>query len=269
MEKEEIKLQVLICTMGEAGIRRVAAGAHPRVPGVEYLVSWQLPDGDCPIPPELRRPDFRIVKSATAGLSCNRNLSINNASAPICLISDDDIDYKEEALLLIISKFAENPDIDIATFQYSGADSKYYPSYSFNLKKPAKGYYATSFEIAFRLKSVLKTGIRFNERFGIGAEFPAGEEDLWIFDLLKSGLNGVYFPEIIAVHAGETTGTRRALDPDIIRTKGAVFRHTHHISWSLRMIAHALRHSRKHGISQFLPYCRHWLQGVFSFKKSK
>lgn len=45
-----IKLQVLICTLGEAGIQRVAKGEHPHVPGVEYLVSWQLPDGDVAIP---------------------------------------------------------------------------------------------------------------------------------------------------------------------------------------------------------------------------
>ena len=77
-----IKLQVLICTLGEAGIQRVAKGEHPHVPGVEYLVSWQLPDGDVAIPDELSRPDFKIIKNTTRGLSRNRNLSIAAATAP-------------------------------------------------------------------------------------------------------------------------------------------------------------------------------------------
>lgn len=263
--KEEIQLQVLICTMGEAGIRRVAESRHPQVAGVEYLVSWQLPDGDCPIPEALLRPDFCIVKNPTRGLSHNRNLAISAASAPLCLISDDDIDYTPEALRLVINTFHNNPDLDIATFKYSGADTKYYPDFSFDLRKPAKGYYVSSIEMGFRLESVRKSGVEFNQRFGIGAEFPAGEEDIWIYDLLQSGLKGRFFPSVIARHAEETTGTRRALDPAIIRTKGAVFRHTHPRSWPLRMLAHALRHARRHGITSFFPYCHNWLKGSTDF----
>lgn len=259
---EAIKLQVLICTLGEAGIHRVAKGEHPRVPGVEYLVSWQLPDGDVAIPDELLRPDFKIIKNTSRGLSRNRNLSIAAATAPYCLISDDDLDYFADSIAKIIDIFDKNPELDIATFKYSGADTKQYPDHSFNLSKPPKGYYVTSFEIGFRQKSILRSGIRFNEKFGIGAKFPAGEEDLWIHDLLKKKLKGYFFPITIAHHPGETTGTRRASDPDIIRTKGAVFAHTHPFTWPLRMLTHAIRHCKKYQDKNMIYYCKLWLNGV-------
>lgn len=257
-----IKLQVLICTLGEAGIQRVAKGEHPRVPGVEYLVSWQLPDGDVAIPDELLRPDFRIIKNATRGLSRNRNLSIAAATAPYCLISDDDLDYFADSIAKIIDIFDKNPELDIATFKYSGADTKQYPDYSFNLSKPPKGYYISSVEIAFNRNKISETGVLFNERFGVGAEFPAGEEDIWIHDLLKRKLNGEFFPITIAYHPRETTGTRRASDPDIIRTKGAVFSHTHPLSWPLRMLAHVWRNYRSKTKISTYKYLKSWLKGA-------
>lgn len=259
---EVIKLQALICTLGEAGIQRVAKGEHPRVPGVEYLVSWQLPDGDISIPDELLRSDFKIIKNATRGLSRNRNLSIAEATAPYCLISDDDLDYSADSLEKVIDIFDKNPGLDIATFKYSGADSKQYPDHSFNLVKPPKGYYVTSFEIGFRQESILRSGIKFNENFGIGAKFPAGEEDIWIHDLLKRKLKGEFFPITIAHHPGETTGTRRALDPDIIRTKGAVFAHIHPLTWPLRMLTHAWRNHKSKSKMPTHKYLKFWLEGA-------
>lgn len=261
-----IKLQVLICTLGEAGIRRVAEGSHPRVPGVEYLVSWQLPDGDADIPEALLRPDFRIIKNNTRGLSKNRNLAISAATAPYSLISDDDLDYAADGLSKIIDIFDKNQGLDIATFKYSGADTKRYPDHSFNLSKPPKGYYVTSFEIGFRQESILGSGIRFNEKFGIGTGFPAGEEDIWIHDMLKRKLKGEFFPIIIAHHPGETTGTRRATDPDIIRTKGAVFAHTHPLTWPLRMLTHAWRNHKSKSEISTLKYVSCWTQGAFKFR---
>lgn len=263
---ESIKLQVLICTLGEAGIQRVAKGEHPYVPGVEYLVSWQLPDGDVAIPNELLRPDFKITKNTSRGLSRNRNLSIAAATAPYCLISDDDLDYFADNIAKIIDIFDKNPKLDIATFKYSGADTKQYPDHSFNLSKPPKGYYVTSFEIGFRQESILRSGIRFNEKFGIGAKFPAGEEDLWIHDLLKKKLKGYFFPITIAHHPGETTGTRRATDPDIIRTKGAVFAHTHPLTWPLRMLTHAIRNHKSKSKISTLKYVLYWTQGSLKFR---
>ena len=174
----EIELQVLICTFGKAGIRRIAEASHPRIPGVEYIVSWQLGDSDGSIPASLQRDDFRILLSDTRGLSRNRNIAIDAATATICLIADDDLSYDPDAFRNIIDVFKADPQLDIAAFRYSGGDSKHYPDHEFDLRRPPKGYYITSFELAFRRKRIAASGIRFDLRFGIGAEFPSGEENI-------------------------------------------------------------------------------------------
>lgn len=268
-QDQNIKLQVLICTLGEAGIKRIIEAYHPNIPEVEYLVSWQLPDGDVEIPEELwRRRDFKVFKNNTRGLSKNRNIALSLATAPYCLISDDDLDYSEDGLLQIIRKFEDNPQLDIATFKYSGNDCKFYPDYSFDLRKPPKGYFISSVEIAFRRNKIIESQIKFNENFGIGAKFPAGEENLFIYDLLKKRLKGYFFPLTIANHEGPTTGIRLADNPALIITKGAVFAHTHRWSWPLRMLVHAYRQEKYNDNFSTFQYCHIWMKGVFKAIKT-
>ena len=267
MKDTDIKLQVLICTFGKVGIRNIVTADHPHVDGVEYLVSWQLPEGDEPVPEELvNRPDFKVIKSATRGLSRNRNLALQAATAPFCLISDDDVQYTSEQLRLIIDSFEHHPEADIIAFKYaSTGDQKWYPDETFSLAKPPKGYFISSIEIAFRRENILETGILFNERFGIGGEYMAGEEDVFIHDALNHNLHGIFIPEFIATHNHASTGVRHNTTPAFIRTKGATFVHTHPHTWPLRMLLHALRHNSP-DLSRF-QYIKQWLDGATAERK--
>lgn len=257
-------LEVLICTYGKDGIRRTAAMGLPHVEGVEYLVSWQDPDNSADIPEELIRPDIRVCRSVSKGLSHNRNLALSAAHGEICLIADDDLIYTAGQLLNIIHAYHSHPEADIITFRFeSETEKRVYPSHSFNLDSPPKGYFITSFEIAFRLDKVLASGVMFDERFGIGAPFIAGEEDIFVHELLRHGLKGIFLPQTIATHNHATTSTREAGNPDIVRTKGAVFTIIHPRSWPLRMLAHAGREKI------FTPrkYISLWIEGVRTLKK--
>lgn len=264
-------LQVLICTYGAEGIARVAASVHPAVSGVGYLVSWQT-DGDTSLPESLDRPDFRIMVSTTKGLSVNRNIALSLASAPLILISDDDVDYTEEGLKDVIEAFSKHPGIDIITFRYASAShTKFYPSAPCGLAHPAKGYFVTSFEIAFRRESV-QGRLWFNENFGIGAIFPSGEEDVFLRDCLDTGLKGLFLPITIAHHDSTTTSERNLMLASRPQTKGAVFLRLHPRDWPLRMIAHALREIplwRKGQVPSPLSYCLNWLKGVRMARKMK
>ena len=63
-----VKLQVLICTIGAEGIGRVVESSRPEVEGVEYIVSWQLPDGDMDVPEALAvRDDIKVCKVNNRG----------------------------------------------------------------------------------------------------------------------------------------------------------------------------------------------------------
>lgn len=261
-----MKLQILICTYGRGGIERLAKTEHPRIPGVKYLVSWQMPEGEgaAELPPSLNRDDFEIHISKTRGLSINRNLSISYATAPICLIADDDLEFIPEGILQIINTFEQNPELDVAAFKYQSADTKPYPSATFDLRHSPKGYFTSSVEVAFRREKVLKSGVRFNENFGLGARFGSGEEDLWIHEMMAKGLNVRYFPYFIVRHEGVSTGRRESGNPESILTKGAVFRRIHPLTWPLRMVAHAWRNYRAGSSIPTCLYLRKWLAGAFA-----
>lgn len=281
-----IELQVLIATYGQEGLERLAkaaaSGSLPQTEGVEYLMSCQMGKQE-EIPGALQRKDIRIIFSKTKGLSRNRNILLKAATAPFCLIADDDLSYTSAALLSIISTLKSNPDVDIATFisanyqekegpvkekegpAHSQEDQltyeKQFPNESFDLCKPAKGYYVTSFEIAFRREAVESAGILFNENFGVGAPlYGAGEEELWIHQLLAKGLRGRFFPQQIVVHHGPTTGTREAANPRVLRAQGVVIPVLYPLTGFPRILLKAYRSSRVSGAS--LPHClRHILRG--------
>lgn len=263
-------LQVMVCTFGSDGIKRVAAAAHPAMAGVEYLVSWQT-DGQYPLPTELQRPDFRIITSTTRGLSTNRNVALSHATAPLLLISDDDVDYTREWLRAIIDAFNTHADTDLIAFRYeSDTHPKSYPDRPYGLSRNLK-HYISSIEMAFRRESV-QGRILFNENFGIGAMFPAGEENVFLQDCIDAGLKCRYLPISIARHEGTTTSDRNLMLPSRPQTKGALFLHLHPRDWPLRMITHALREIplwREGLVPSPLSYCINWLKGVRMAKRNK
>lgn len=265
-KSQRVIMQVLIVAYGRRGIESVVAARHPRIPGVEYIVSWQYGDEVSEIPEELAgRPDFYVLPSETRGVACNRNLALHAATAPICLCSDDDVCYTREQLLSVIKAFEERPECGFLTFQYSSSRyPRQYPPCEVELakmKKVYKGYYATGFEIAFRLDEIRKKGIRFDERFGIGAPFPAGEEDIFMHDVLKAGIGARFVPITIVAHESDTTCMRRDNDPEIISTQGAIHAIVNPKTWPLRMIVYSLR--RKHlNLKEKLIFCRYWIAGV-------
>lgn len=242
-----VKLQVLICTIGAEGIRRVVESSHPEVEGVEYLVSWQLPDGDMDVPEALVvRDDVKVCKVNSRGICRNRNNAVRCATAPLCLMSDDDVCYKEEELKLLIYAFEQYPDADIITVRHHSDNyPKAYPDLSLDLVNAPKGYYVTCFEIAFRISAV-KGVVKFNENISIGTPvLRCGEEDVFIHDAKKAGLKARFVPIVVGTHNHPTTAGRDAEEPYFWMTKGAVFSYIHRFTWLPRIVVNAWRASRK------------------------
>lgn len=267
-----IILQVLISAFGKAGIESVATHSHPTVPEVEYIVAWQMDNASIKDIPAvlIERDDFIIIPTQTKGLSVNRNIALEAATAPISLCSDDDVEYSEENLLMIIRSYRQRPDADFIAFEYfSSSAPRPYPNFEFNLKRPPKGYFIGGPEISFRTYSVKNAGIRFNEFFGVGCEFPSGEDDMFLQDCLDAGLNCIFIPEIITTHESDSTGMRSYGTPLYIRTKGAVMLRCHPTTWAIRMILHSLREIKPFSLSGALKYCRNWIKGVHDVRRLK
>lgn len=239
-----MRLQVLICTYGAEGMQRLLEHAHPRTPGVEWRVSWQLPGEDISVLPALmQREDFTVIKTTDRGLSRNRNNALNNASnAPYILLADDDTNYTAEALTELLNAFEKHKEAEVIMCR-STVDGKIVKNYgegSFDLRNPPKGWYATSFEMAFRKKAA--EGVKFCENAGVGApKIIAGEENIFLHKLLKKGRKGIGIALTICNHTGPTTSERLLQSKQYHFTQGAVISYLKPLSWPLRLPLYALR----------------------------
>lgn len=260
-----MKLEVLISTLGHDGIKRVVEMNLPRVEGVGYVVSWQLP-GECPaaVPCELVRDDVKVCQLYSRGLSANRNNAISHSTADICLIADDDLRYSPDMLLAVIGTFRDNPDVDVVTFMYSGS-GKWYAAHEFDLVKPVKGYYPSSIEIAFRRDRV-SGKVEFNEAMGLGTPLlHSGEEAVFIHQALCRGLACRYFPVTVAHHEGLTTGLRE-MSEGVLMGQGASFSVIYPVSGLLRLPLFAWRAYRR-GQTRLFPAMWHLFRGYMYGKR--
>ena len=239
-------------------MRRFAGTQPPACAGVEYIVSWQLPQQalHADVPEVLMsRKDIQVYKTATKGLCVNRNLAMQHASAPLCLIADDDVIYDASRSFHAIIEAFQNTDADVICFKStcSGKELKPYPHTPVYVDQAPKGWYAISFEIAYR-RNGPAAGIRFNEHFGIGSDtiFQAGEEDIWLHDVRKAGASVMIFPYTICEHNHDTTHEKHCGENWFVMTSGAVHAHLHPYTWPLRCLHHALRQKRMSRLRYFM-----------------
>lgn len=250
-----MRLEVLICTFGADGISRLSRpDALPHIDGVGYLISWQTAGCDpCEIPDALRRSDVRVVTNQTLGLSNNRNNSLDNAVGEICLIADDDLVFNPDGLRAAIEKMESHRECGLALFKYDGPDDKYYPPTEYLIgRRLARRHFVTSFEIMFRLDAIRKSGVRFNPKFGVGnTDYSAGEESIWLHQLLQKDVVGRFFPIVIATHPTLTTGPANGAKPGVLKADGAYIAVAYKWTGVLRVLLLAWRRSRRYGRPYF------------------
>jgi glycosyltransferase involved in cell wall biosynthesis len=237
-------LDVLICTIHQEGIERVASALHPEIDGVRYLVAWQMPEGEGVVPASLAdRKDFVIQQFQERGLARNRNRCLAMAEADWCIISDDDLDYTESELQQLLSLLKQRSDLEIVAVRYNSGTTKHkiYPAEECDYADAIAGYYISSVEIIFK-REIIQNRIRFNENFGIGAPiFKCGEEDIFIHDCRKACLSVRFVPITVGTHPHLTTSLKDADKDYVYLTKGAVYRYIYPSIWWLRLFVYGIR----------------------------
>lgn len=176
---------------------------------IKYIIFHQyMGEAYKRIPPNLKRSDVTIFQMEGKGLSKSRNYTIKLATGDIALFADDDLTYRPNYIKNLINAFLSNPDADVILFKIKTSpdepEYKNYPEYKVDLKD--KLLSISTPEIAFKVESVKKLGLFFDERFGAGQELLIGsEETIFIEDCLKKGLKVIFVPEYITEHPYEST----------------------------------------------------------------
>jgi hypothetical protein len=73
-----------------------------------------------------------------------------------------------------------------------------------------------------RVDLVKQLEVRFDERFGAGAELYLGDEYIFISDLIKAGAKCEFSPLFVATHPSDSSGERWGTQSDR-RARAAVF----------------------------------------------
>lgn len=130
------------------------------------------------------------VNTTQRGLSKSRNMALSYASGDICLIADDDIKYTDDYEEVVKKAYKDQKKADFIAFNMLTENDENHFSRRQNEKnrKSKNNEYYCSVRLSFKLEKINKFGIRFNELFGAGSKFGAGEESIFIKACRKNGL---------------------------------------------------------------------------------
>jgi len=177
----------------------------PPRPWVELLVVVQ----GRPATPPAERDDVRYVWLDSTGVARSRNEVLSQARGRFVLFGDDDIVFLEPGISRMLDAFAHDDDLALAlgaAVDEGGRLRKRYPRRETSLHRWNAGKAAT-YEMIVRRNAFLGTGVRFDEKFGAGAENYLGDEYILIADAFRHGLQCRFFPHVVATHPATSSGS--------------------------------------------------------------
>lgn len=143
----------------------------------------------------------KMITTAERGVGINRNMALMYSSADICLLSDDDVVYVEGYEKTIIKAFEKIPEADVIIFNINNLNKERADPEQIKKIHRVRLYNFIRYgapNIAFRRKSIMRKNVWFSLLFGGGTEYSAGEDSLFLRDIMKKGLKIYAFPEKIA-----------------------------------------------------------------------
>lgn len=238
-------------------------------PDINYIICHQITEDKIYKISFENRSDIKYIQLSNKGLSLSRNTCIENSSADILLIADDDITYEKDFLETIKSSFLRYSDADVLCFKTKIVNTDLpFKAYPFEVLKidNVRNYAPASIEIAIKRDSLYKIG-KFNTLFGVGSFFPVGEETILIAEAIKNNCNILFIPEYIVSHPEDSTGTNRFKNENIIVAIGAYYTHLYgkEIAYLLS-IRNAIFNFKKYkAYFSFFTYLKFLFKGIHSY----
>lgn len=166
-----------------------------------------------------------MLTTETRGVGINRNFALQYASGDILLLADDDMVYSEGYADTVRREFEAHPDADAIIFNIEtvGADVQRRMNQKSSRVRMFNALNYGAARIAVRRNSLMRERIYFSTSFGGGTPFSAGEDSLFICDMLKKGFKIYTSPEVIATVDQSTSTWFSGYNQKYIYDKGAFF----------------------------------------------
>ena len=214
----------------------------------------------------------KMITTNTRGVGINRNLSLLYSSGEYILISDDDMKYVDEYPKIVEKAFSETPKADGIVFNIVTVGEDVGRRQNVKSKRVrwhnALNYGAA--RLAVKQAAIKREGIMFNTNFGGGTNYSAGEDTLFICDMLKKGLKLYTYPVVIASVDQTTSTWFKGYNEKYYYDKGALFSAISKFGAKLLCTQELIRHRqyKKNGMT-FLQAYKIMKQGINGYKLLK
>ena len=196
----------------------------------------------------------RIYSYSNKGLSISRNNAISKSKADICILADDDLRYNENYQQIVLNAYEKYPEADLIAFYVSSDNpNNVKPKLSFGKVGLLKSFKIQSVQLTFRRDKIQEKNIKFDELFGAGTELYMGEENIFIFDCIKSGLHLYSYPVEFAKLNNRESSWFKGYDEKYFQVKSACFYRMSKFFWLFLCIQFIVRKYKiyKKDISSF------------------
>ncbi len=199
-------IDVLVSTCGNR-LNSFIATMPPQIKGVKYLVGHQNYSASKIDKKLLSRGDIEYFALESSGVTKSRNFLLAKSKADIVYFCDDDI-LLSERFHLILRSAHNKTSAGVITFPIQSETG------GLRKKFPASNRYRNRFSILsvgtieISLKGYAKGLSKFPEDMGAGAEFPIGDEAVFLSGFLDSGEKIYFSHNVICSHPDESSGSR-------------------------------------------------------------
>lgn len=197
---------------------------------ITIIISHQITTDSCENAYLEKQENIHIVKSFEKGLSKSRNVLLSTASkleVDYLIISDDDVDYSVIGLQEL-EKFLSTNRVNLMHYQLQSLCNdnelrKTYRSEPFILGL-RNVFSVSSIEMCLCIPLINKSSIKFDENFGLGTKYPAGEEPIFLSDVLRSGQKIQFIPIPVTIHPIESSGMKIYYDEKALSIRSMIFK---------------------------------------------
>ena len=264
------KIDIIISTFG-IRIRNVGPIIKKENPAIHYIIIHQIENenqiwSDHRI---IERDDVTYFSIKEKGLTRSRNKGIKLSQNQYILFFDDDIQFRLEGIFEILNHLKSDSSIDILTFQTTlpeGGLRKKYKEDAFRHNRKSITN-VSSIEICGRTSSVKNLDLSFDEKFGLGAEYPISEEFIFLYDCIRNNCNVKYAPIPVTIHPLESSG--RIYSKEMIRAKGALFARLFKTPGIFGIMYYGIKHySEYKNEYSLLSFIKISFQGFYRFRST-
>lgn len=197
---------------------------------------------------------IKMITTPTRGVGLNRNIALMAAEADIVLFADDDMIYNNDMSTSVVEAFKALPQADVLVF---GIDiikdgkiierrrSKIRRLHIWNAMR-----YGTV-RVAARRSALLEKNITFNQCFGGGCTFSAGEDSLFLKACFDNGLKVYSHSYVLGSCSKDTSSWFTGYNEKYFYDRGVLVRKLFPRLYGLMALYFGVRFKRKTELGVF------------------